>query len=339
MRKIIFYNLSFIFLGLILIELVFGNWFFGPKFSSLIIKRNITKVWTPTHYESDHKAMYKKDKYGLRGDYKNTSNIKILTVGGSTTDERWIDENLTWSYLLQKKLESNNSNNKVANAGVDGQSTVGHLKNFQVWFNQIPNLKPEFFIYYIGINDSVLLLKALDKYKYKTKYNEADVLQNEKLFERNSKYLKNHSVFYKIFKLYEGYAVAKKYGAIHFTSSWENRPKSKPIKINSEDKIAVQFLIDYKKRLKKINEETIKYGSKRILVTQKLYKDHSLSDALNLINSATKNFCIENKIICLPLDEKINFDFEKEFYDLLHTRPSGNLKIAEFISQEIKNKF
>ena len=54
-------------------------------------------------------------------------------------------------------------------------------------------------------------------------------------------------VFYKIFKLYEGYAVAKKYGAIHFTSSWENRPKSKPIKINSEDKIAVQFLIDYKK--------------------------------------------------------------------------------------------
>ena len=91
MRKIIFYNLLFLFLGLILIELIFGNWIFGPKFSSLIIKRNITKVWNPTHYESNHAAMYKKDKFGFRGDYKNISNVKIITVGGSTTDERWID--------------------------------------------------------------------------------------------------------------------------------------------------------------------------------------------------------------------------------------------------------
>jgi hypothetical protein len=45
-------------------------------------------------------------KFGFRGDYENLSHVKILTVGGSTTDERWIDENLTWSYLLQKKLEN-----------------------------------------------------------------------------------------------------------------------------------------------------------------------------------------------------------------------------------------
>ncbi len=102
MKKIIFYNLLLLFLGLILIELILGNWIFGPKFSSLIIKRNITKVWNPTHYESNHVAMYKKDEFGFRGNYKNISNVKIITVGGSTTDERWIDENLTWSHLLQK---------------------------------------------------------------------------------------------------------------------------------------------------------------------------------------------------------------------------------------------
>ncbi len=54
---------------------------------------------------------------------------------------------------------------------------------------------------------------------------------------------------------------------------------------------------------------------------------------------ATKNFCIENEVTCLPLDEKIDFDFEKDFYDGIHTRPSGNKKIAEFISYEIKKKF
>ena len=200
MRKIIFYNLLFLFLGLILIELIFGNWIFGPKFSSLIIKRNITKVWNPTHYESNHAAMYKKDEFGFRGDYKNISNVKIITVGGSTTDERWIDENLTWSHLLQKKLENTYANIKVANAGTMGQSTIGHLKNFEIWFNQIPNLNPEYFIYYIGINDSILLLKALDKYKDKRNYNEADTLVSKKLFERQVRYLKNNSVFYKLFK-------------------------------------------------------------------------------------------------------------------------------------------
>ena len=47
--------------------------------------------------------MYKRDNYGLRGDYNKISDIEIAAIGGSTTDERWIDDKLT-SYLLQKKL-------------------------------------------------------------------------------------------------------------------------------------------------------------------------------------------------------------------------------------------
>ena len=338
MKKIIFYNLLLLFLGLILIELILGNWIFGPKFSSLTIKRNITKVWNPNHYESDHAAMYKKDEFGFRGNYKNISDVKIITVGGSTTDERWIDENLTWSHLFQKKLENSYTNFKVANAGTMGQSTIGHLKNFEIWFNQIPNLKPEYFIYYIGINDSILLLKALDKYKDKRNYNEADTLVSKKLFERQVRYLKNNSVFYKLFKLIDGYFLAKKYGVTHFTGTWKNKKKIKPIEVNKEDKIVLQFLIEYQKRLKKINERTKKYKSKTIFITQNVHKDHFLSNALNIINITTKNFCINNEIICLPLDEKVNFDFEKNFYDGIHTRPSGNKKIAEYISYELKKK-
>ena len=105
-----------------------------------------------------------------------------------------------------------------------------------------------------------------------------------------------------------------------------------------EDKIVLQFLIEYQKRLKKINERTKKYKSKTIFITQNVHKDHFLSNALNIINITTKNFCINNEIICLPLDEKVNFDFEKNFYDGIHTRPSGNKKIAEYISYELKKK-
>ena len=86
----------------------------------------------------------------------------------------------------------------------------------------------------------------------------------------------------------DGYFLAKKYGVIHFTNTWEISKEFRPIEINQEDKITLKFLIDYKKRLKEISVETKKYNSKTILVTQKLYKNHPLSNALNLINTATK---------------------------------------------------
>ena len=36
----------------------------------------------------------------------------------------------------------------VVNAGVDGQSTVGHIKNFDWWFPNIPDLKVKYFLFY-----------------------------------------------------------------------------------------------------------------------------------------------------------------------------------------------
>ena len=73
-------------------------------------------------------------------------------------------------------------------------------------------------------------------------------------------------------------------------------------------------------------------------MTQKVHKDHFLSNALNIINTETKNFCISSKVICFPLDEEIEFNFEKDFYDGIHTRPSGNEKIAEYLFYKIKKK-
>ena len=43
-------------------------------------------------YESEREVVYyQRDKYGLRSNCKSTKNIKILTVGGSTTDQRYVN--------------------------------------------------------------------------------------------------------------------------------------------------------------------------------------------------------------------------------------------------------
>ena len=40
---------------------------------------------------------------------------------------------------------------------IEGQTTRGHLHNLLHWFPKIPNFKPKYYIYYIGINDQFLV--------------------------------------------------------------------------------------------------------------------------------------------------------------------------------------
>ena len=334
-----FYFSSFIFLSslisLLLIEIFFGSWLFNNNFSSIIIPRNVLKVWDPKHYKSTHRAMYKRDNYGLRGDYKKISDIKIVTIGGSTTDERWIDEKLTWTYLLQEKLNKRGLKIKIANAGVDGQSTLGHIYNFDLWFKKIPNLKPKIFLLYIGINDSAVLFKSLNSNKLEQFIFRSDYLIDKKLTDKFFRYIKNNSYFYKIVKIMIGHKAAKKYNLIHSTKTWEETKTTQPFIVNKDNKTS-ELLSNYRLRLESLINKIKEFGSDIIVVTQTLKSHNILSNCLKLINNETKIVCKKNNIKCYPLDEDIIFSESEDFYDDAHTRPTGNEKIATYIADNLK---
>tara|TARA_B100000941_G_scaffold211262_1_gene154821 strand:- start:711 stop:1808 length:1098 start_codon:yes stop_codon:yes gene_type:complete len=323
------------FLSFILIELFFGSWFFNNNFSSTIIPRNITKVWDPKHYISKHSAMYKRDEFGLRGDYKEISDIKIVTIGGSTTDERWIDEKFTWSYLLQNELNKKGMNIKIANAGVDGQSTLGHFYNFDLWFKKIPNFKPKYFLLYIGINDSAVIFRTIKSSKIEQFLFRADYLVDKKITDRIFRYLKNNSYIYKMFKIFLGHKAAKKYNLIHSTKTWNEKKVTKPSIITMDMKTN-ELIFNYGLRLKSLFNKIKDFGSEPIVVTQTLNKNHILFNYLKTINSETKKICANNNIKCYPLDVEINLSENEDFYDDVHTRPSGNKKIAVYIANNIE---
>jgi len=320
-----------------LIELFFGSWLLKNNFSSLIIPRNITKVWEPKHYNSKHAAMYKRDENGFRGDFIDVSSVDIVTLGGSTTDERWIDEKLTWSHLLQEELALKGFNIKVANAGVDGQSTLGHLFNFDMWFNKIPNFKPKIFLLYIGINDSAALLRTLNSNKFEKFLYRSDYLLDRNIYARIFKYLKNNSFIYKVHKLKSGIKEAKKYNLIHSTDTWNEKNISKPYEFKYNN-ITQKFSNEYKDRLKTLIDKIGKFGSEAIVITQTLSPNHILFNLLKYINEETKKVCNIKSINCLCLDDEPNFYNKVDFYDGIHTRPSGNRKIAKYISEKIQKK-
>lgn len=55
--------------------------------------------------------------------------------------------------MLQNDFQASGIPLVVANAGVDGQSTYGHIQNFKWWFPHIPGLAPKYILFYVGLND------------------------------------------------------------------------------------------------------------------------------------------------------------------------------------------
>ncbi len=98
---------------------------------------------------------YVRDEYGLRDDCASPADIDILTVGGSTTDQRFLAQEATYQAVMQRDLaQAAGRDICVSNAGIDGHSTHGHLRAFRDWFPLIPGLEPKLFVFYIGINDA-----------------------------------------------------------------------------------------------------------------------------------------------------------------------------------------
>lgn len=149
-------NLLLLVAGVVILELAFGSWFDPHKrMYNLSILRNTDVEYDVTglYVTRTPRIRYTRDSYGLRGRYANYGEIDILTIGGSTTDQRYIADGQTWQDTLQEELRRAGHNLIVANAGVDGQSTYGHIKNFEWWFPFVPGLKPRYALFYIGLND------------------------------------------------------------------------------------------------------------------------------------------------------------------------------------------
>ena len=101
---------------------------------------------------------YVRNQYGLRDTCRSPADIEILTIGGSTTDQRYVPLNSTYQNIIEERIKmSSDAFGCVSNAGVDGHSTWGHLYSFKNWFPLIPGLKPKIVLLYVGVNDADFL--------------------------------------------------------------------------------------------------------------------------------------------------------------------------------------
>lgn len=143
--------------GFILLEIflrVFNPYPTRLKGDKIILPVNqryeIQNTFIPT---LDSNIIHTKNSLGFRGpeppqNFKDY--ITIITVGGSTTECFYLSDSCDWPSVMSSELSKNIKNIWVNNAGLDGNSTYGHI----ILLNDyLTNLKPKYIFFLIGCND------------------------------------------------------------------------------------------------------------------------------------------------------------------------------------------
>jgi len=85
--------------------------------------------------------------------------LTLLTIGGSTTECLFLSDGKTWTDELARRLQPSFPTLWVNNAGLDGQSTYGHLV---LLHDFVDSLHPRVAVFLIGAND--IGLDAINPY-------------------------------------------------------------------------------------------------------------------------------------------------------------------------------
>ena len=323
-----------IFLGLVLvIELIFGNWFKNDNFGySIRESRNVNIPMSVKYDEKKYDYIFQRNNYGFIGKEIKTKEIQAVFLGGSTGEEMFKPYEFSIVGLLNKKLEKENIKLNITNASKGGKSTRGYVNDFTHWFSKISNFNPKIFIFYIGLNDSSLVLP-----------DHFDEPIREGKIEKMEDYVKNNSIFYQLKKKvehkyfnklrkYYGLVDPNLYNNFNFLNYENAKQKYINLELNEKNKNVIK---NFSQNLNNLKREIDDRNAYPIFITQIQY-DGLNNHSLFLVNEFLKHFCEINNYNIIKLDE-MNYDLdEKDFYDKVHTTVTGSIKISSLIFPILK---
>ena len=352
MKKIVVYLIS-LFLILFLFEVFNGFWFKSELEKNLLNLNALYKVDfqldSNDFYENSQTISYSRNNYGLRTNCQNMEDIDLVSIGGSTTDQRYIDFENTFSFILQQAISKNkDSAYCIANAGVDGHKLSDHINSFKDWFPLIPSLKPNYYLLNIGINDAAIF-NDISKKNISTSnnfisYAKFQIIRNSYLYSFIKKIRNLIGISLDRF----GVLTHKK----NIKSDFEYTALKNSTKLENDIiKNSKTFGINFRKIITIIKNR----GATPICITQDAlfvknnkginnafpYKNYFLNGfdlqlSLDLINSQIIKICSDVGGIIVNV-EKSDF-IESDFYDFVHHNPQGSRKLAKIIYNSIKDK-
>ncbi len=335
--KIIFINLIIFLILFTVLEIFSGSLLFKKKLNCHYLLCNQEYTYKNNLYEPYNDIKYSKDQYGFRGREKKINDIDILVLGGSTTDERYLNLEDTWTEKLEEKInKSLNKKIDIVNAGIDGQSSVGHIWNFDNWFKKLDNFKPEIIIVYLGLNE------RNHKSRYDLQYHEFNFFEKIFILIKN-----NHGLTYNLYRYFSLILNKDEYKKIGHVTRDSNYKKisAEYMVIDESEKLLSRKIYN---NLEKLNNLINDMDSTPIFITQRSARWKKENEQFFSINEENyyKNeklraetimkFCEQNNVNCIDIFSIIDLK-ENDTYDLIHLNPKGAEKLSEEIYKKIKN--
>ncbi|MBI4967874.1 MAG: SGNH/GDSL hydrolase family protein [Rhodospirillales bacterium] len=335
-------NLGLLLAGALAVELVFGEWLGGDGLAALNVQRNIEIRYRADHlYPGGGAIVYRRDRFGLRGDYGgDPSRIELLTIGGSTTNQIYLAEEKSWQAVLARALAEAGRPLIYANAAIDGQSTIGHLAAFERWFPKIPGLRPTWVLAYVGMNDILVEAGA-----------NADVLDRFPSFQHH---IRRKSALYRLGRTVSGWLAANQGRMTHQKVDYERaRWTDQPSRPDWPAHRA-QALAAYKERLAALVAAIRKMGAQPILITQRHGDWRRREGRLEGLAESEGGLNGVDNAILLGLYNAVTIETGRalgatvvdlagglefapgDFYDHVHNTPQGAERIGRFLFAALK---
>ncbi|CAA7622528.1 Lysophospholipase L1 and related esterases [Magnetospirillum sp. LM-5] len=345
---------------LILAELVFGGWLGDTANSDLrrlSIYRDVTwQLSASDKYGRADTVSYRRDSFGFRGKYGTPADVAILAVGGSTTDERFVSEGETWTDVLSACLTERGAPTPIANAGVAGQSSRGHILDFDIWFRHVPALRPAVVLVYLGINEKVLDGRVIEDDV--RRYTESG---RPPWVER----LLMKSALYGLVTTVRGNLAAWKAGYHALSATGGAEPQSRRVDRLWREASAQQVTVGtadhdrrrqavamqrkpeldaYAQRLRVLAETIQAFGAEPVFATQAggSYRrvgekiSGNLDDYFELaaFNAVTLQTCGQLGLRCLDVGAKLEFS-DGDLWDVVHTTPQGSRRVGAAMCESL----
>jgi lysophospholipase L1-like esterase len=334
-------NAAVLLAGIVVIELIFGHWFAArPGLALLRVPRNLELAFDDSRIvEKGGVKRYRRDRYGLRGQYDDPSRIDILAIGGSTTNELHVGEGETWTDVLAARFRADRGAFSVVNAGVEGHSTVGHIRSFELWFPNIPGLRARYVLVYVGINDTLV------HDEQRGLYDELDTRPS--LLRRILRHIQDRSVLFDLYRIVAGWQRAWSANVVHGNLiwegvNWEEHALPGPL----ADAVSLKRRDEYGVRLALLIARIRKFDATPIIVTQQRAGYRRSEGRLLLakgrgFESSIATYQLQTAFnarggICIDLGSELVFA-EGDFYDLVHTTAQGSRRIANYLYGALKD--
>jgi lysophospholipase L1-like esterase len=301
----------------------------------------------------DKRIYYSRNSLGFRGPEPTDSLFKlnsIITIGGSTTECRFLSDSTTWPFLLGEALKDSIPNLWINNAGIDGHSTFGHLHLLKEY---VIKLKPKYVLFLTGVND------------VETERPESFDVANDNHLQYGSVKQFMKSLLQKTeigSTIYQFYAIrlAYKKGLIHKEIDFTHLPDTTVTPAYMQQQLEKQknYLTGYQTRLQEMITLCKTNGIQPVLLTQpSLYGTYV--DSATGIKMDTKYYPadanIKNNLLQEEILEEYNNvvrSFQNQatvidlsnlmpkntayFYDFIHFNKKGAAKVGGLLSPELK---